>query len=105
MSSWSQPTDYITHVNSAPTPDMPTFFTAISRIPGSTRKPIHLGYPLCTDSDPDFRLGIMNSGGVPSVLSMKTCQHYFPNTEWIKDPSACEGWRTVVHNQTTGQTI
>jgi hypothetical protein len=39
----------------------------------------------------------MSFEGQPSVLTMKTNHYYFPTTEWSKDSSACDGWKTTVH--------
>jgi len=46
----------------------------------------------------------MTFDNVPWVITMKKNDHYFPTTEWIKDPSSPEaqttgGWRRVTYEQ------
>lgn len=39
----------------------------------------------------------MTFDDVPWVVTMKKNDHYFPTTEWIKDPSAQDGWRRITY--------
>lgn len=41
----------------------------------------------------------MTFDNVPWVITMKKNDHYFPCTEWIKDPSESSGWRRVTYEQ------
>jgi hypothetical protein len=41
----------------------------------------------------------MTFDDVPWVVTMKKNDHYFPTTEWIKDPSEHDGWRRVTYEQ------
>lgn len=47
----------------------------------------------------DFRLKAMTFDNVPWVITMKKNDHYFPTTEWIKDPKEKDGWRRVTYEQ------
>lgn len=46
----------------------------------------------------------MTFDNVPWVITMKKNDHYFPTTEWIKDPTSPDaqssgGWRRVTYEQ------
>lgn len=41
----------------------------------------------------------MTFDNVPWVITMKKNDHYFPTTEWIKDPTESSGWRRVTYEQ------
>ncbi|EFQ27733.1 PDZ domain-containing protein [Colletotrichum graminicola M1.001] len=71
------PTNFITHVNGKPTPDLETFLASVQGIPDNTY----------------FRLKAVTFDSVPWVITMKKNEHYFPTTEWIKDPAEACGWR------------
>ncbi|KAJ5011814.1 Pro-apoptotic serine protease [Colletotrichum sp. SAR 10_99] len=81
-----KPTDFITHINGHPTPNLKAFSEIIKKIPDNTY----------------FRLKVVTSNNVRKVVTMKKNEHYFPMKEWIKD--SC-GWkmktfRTEVPNET-----
>ncbi|KAJ4389708.1 hypothetical protein N0V93_007180 [Gnomoniopsis smithogilvyi] len=75
------PTNFITHVNNAPTPDLESFLEAVVKIPDNTY----------------FRLRAVTFDSVPWVVTMKKNEHYFPTVEWIKDPSVETRWRRVTY--------
>ncbi|TVY60689.1 Pro-apoptotic serine protease, partial [Lachnellula suecica] len=77
------PTNFITHVNGKLTPDLEAFLKAVVDIPDNTY----------------FRLKAMTFDNVPWVITMKKNDHYFPTTEWIKDPAESSGWRRVTYEQ------
>ncbi|KAL1868752.1 hypothetical protein VTK73DRAFT_3559 [Phialemonium thermophilum] len=76
------PTNFITHVNGKPTPDMASFLAAVVAIPDNTY----------------FRLKAVTFDSVPWVVTMKKNEHYFPTMEWIKDSSDPCGWRRVTYD-------
>lgn len=41
----------------------------------------------------------MTFDNVPWVITMKKNDHYFPTTEWIKDPSELSAWRRVTYEK------
>ncbi|KAH6685677.1 PDZ domain-containing protein [Plectosphaerella plurivora] len=71
------PTNFITHVNDKPTPDLNVFIATVNTIPDNTY----------------FRVRACTFDNVPWVVTMKKNEHYFPTVEWIKDPSDPVGWR------------
>ncbi|KFA67729.1 hypothetical protein S40285_00945 [Stachybotrys chlorohalonatus IBT 40285] len=75
------PTNFITHVNGEPTPDLDTFIAATRKIPDNTY----------------FRLKAVTFDCVPWVITMKKNDHYFPTMEWTKDSSEPCGWRRVTY--------
>lgn len=75
------PTNFITHVNGKPTPDLETFLAAVNKIPDNTY----------------FRMRAVTFDSVPWVVTMKKNEHYFPTMELIKDPSDPCGWRRVTY--------
>ncbi|KAL2022584.1 hypothetical protein VTK56DRAFT_4928 [Thermocarpiscus australiensis] len=75
------PTNFITHVNGKPTPDLESFLAAVVKIPDNTY----------------FRLRAMTFDSVPWVVTMKKNEHYFPTMELVKDPSEECGWRRVTY--------
>ncbi|KAL7627495.1 hypothetical protein AAE478_001688 [Parahypoxylon ruwenzoriense] len=75
------PTNFITHVNGKPTPDLKTFLENVARIPDNTY----------------FRMRAMTFDDQPWVVTMKKNEHYFPTMEWIKDGSAPCGWRRITY--------
>ncbi|KAJ5220492.1 Pro-apoptotic serine protease [Penicillium chermesinum] len=76
------PTNFITAVNGVPTPNMDIFVKEVLKIPDNTY----------------FRLRAVTFDNVPWVVTMKKNDHYFPMSEYIKDPSVAAGWRTVSHD-------
>lgn len=92
-------------MNGIPTPDLDSFVEQVSKIPDNTY----------------FRLRAVTFDNVPWVVTMKKNDHYvshiyhvrlclnvyiytnitsqFPMSEYIKDPSAPAGWRTVSHDK------
>ncbi|CAK7208512.1 hypothetical protein SBRCBS47491_000117 [Sporothrix bragantina] len=75
------PTNFITHVNGTPTPDLDAFLAAVKQIPDNTY----------------FRLKAVTFDSVPWVATMKKNEHYFPTVEWIKDKAEPCGWRRVTY--------
>ncbi|KAL2137230.1 hypothetical protein VTI74DRAFT_6441 [Chaetomium olivicolor] len=75
------PTNFITHVNGKPTPDLEAFLAEVIKIPDNTY----------------FRMRAMTFDSVPWVVTMKKNDHYFPTVELIKDPSEECGWRRVTY--------
>lgn len=75
------PTNFITHVNGEPTPDLKTFLEAVVKIPDNTY----------------FRIRAMTFDNVPWVVTMKKNEHYFPTMEWIKDGSEPCGWKRITY--------
>ncbi|KAI0899750.1 Pro-apoptotic serine protease NMA111 [Annulohypoxylon nitens] len=75
------PTNFITHVNGEPTPDLKTFLEHVVKVPDNTY----------------FRLKAMTFDNQPWVITMKKNEHYFPTVEWIKDGSEPCGWRRVTY--------
>jgi S1-C subfamily serine protease len=62
-------TNFITAVNSVPTPTIEAFITEVSKIPDNTY----------------FRLRVVTFDNVPWVATMKKNEHYFPTMEFIKE--------------------
>ncbi|KAK7956795.1 nuclear serine protease 2 [Apiospora aurea] len=75
------PTNFITHINNKPTPDLQSFLEAVVKIPDNTY----------------FRIKAMTFDNVPWMITMKKNEHYFPTMEWIKDASAPNGWKRVTY--------
>ncbi|KAI1168302.1 Pro-apoptotic serine protease NMA111 [Nemania serpens] len=75
------PTNFITHINGDPTPDLKTFLEAVVKIPDNTY----------------FRIRAMTFDNVPWVVTMKKNEHYFPTMEWIKDGSEPCGWKRITY--------
>ncbi|KAG6028612.1 hypothetical protein E4U41_000629 [Claviceps citrina] len=78
------PTNFITHVNGQPTPDLESFISATRKIPDNIY----------------FRLKAVTFDSVPWVITMKKNDHYFPMTEWIKDSEEACRWRRVTYEGT-----
>jgi len=82
------PTNFITHVNAVPTPDLTSFVTEVNKIPDNTY----------------FRLKVKTFDNVPWVATLKKNEHYFPTIEFEKrkDMSSMggeEGWRRVTYDE------
>ncbi|OAA68445.1 nuclear serine protease 2 [Niveomyces insectorum RCEF 264] len=75
------PTNFITHVNGKPTPDLNAFLETVKKIPDNTY----------------FRIKAVTFDSVPWVVTMKKNEHYFPTVEWIKDSNEPCGWRRVTY--------
>ncbi|KAI6091391.1 Pro-apoptotic serine protease NMA111 [Hypoxylon rubiginosum] len=75
------PTNFITHVNGKPTPDIKSFLENVVKIPDNTY----------------FRLRAITFDDQPWVITMKKNEHYFPTTEWTKDNSELCGWKRVTY--------
>lgn len=77
------PTNFITHVNGIPTPDLTSFLAETSKIPNNAY----------------FRLKVITFDNVPWMVTMKKNDHYFPTIEFTKDPNAENGlgWAKTVH--------
>jgi hypothetical protein len=80
------PTNFITHLNGTPTPDLETFLREAEKIPDNTY----------------FRLKVMTFDNVPWVATMKKNEHYFPTVDMIKDSSEELGWKVVVREAEKG---
>ncbi|KAJ5930233.1 Pro-apoptotic serine protease [Penicillium verhagenii] len=78
------PTNFITAVNDTPTPNLDLFVNEVRKIPDNTY----------------FRLRAVTFDNVPWVVTMKKNDHYFPMSEYLKDPSVAAGWRTISHDKT-----
>ncbi|KAI8953668.1 Pro-apoptotic serine protease NMA111 [Xylaria longipes] len=83
------PTNFITHVNGKPTPDLKMFLEAVIKIPDNTY----------------FRIRAMTFDNVPWVVTMKKNEHYFPTMEWIKDGSEPCGWKRITYESQSGRAI
>ncbi|WEW62006.1 hypothetical protein PRK78_007506 [Emydomyces testavorans] len=81
------PTNFITAVNGTKTPDLDSFIREVSTIPNNTY----------------FRLRAVTFDNVPWVVTMKKNDHYFPMSEYVKDPSAALGWRTISYDRGTAR--
>ncbi|KGQ01647.1 Pro-apoptotic serine protease NMA111 [Paracoccidioides lutzii Pb01] len=77
------PTNFITAVNGVKTPDLDSFIKEVNTIPNNTY----------------FRIRAVTFDNVPWVITMKKNDHYFPMSEYVKDPSAPEGWRAISHDK------
>ncbi|KAF7931733.1 uncharacterized protein EAE98_004469 [Botrytis deweyae] len=75
------PTNFVTHVNGKQTPDLESFLKVVIEIPDNTY----------------FRIKVVTFDNVPWVITMKKNDHYFPTTEWIKDPSEKSGWKRITY--------
>jgi len=75
------PTNFLTHVNNVPTPDLDSFLREVKKI----------------GDNEYFRLKVMTFDNVPWVATMKKNEHYFPTIEYKKDPSESLGWKKLVH--------
>lgn len=75
------PTNFLTHVNGVPTPDLSAFLQQVKMIPDNTY----------------FRLKVMTFDNVPWVATMKKNEHYFPTVELVRDPSEELGWKKITH--------
>ena len=74
-------TNFITHVNGIPTPDLTSFLTEAVKIPDNSY----------------FRLKLITFENVPWVAIIKKNEHYFPTIEFLKDSTEELGWRKVIH--------
>lgn len=81
------PTNFITHVNAVPTPDLTTFVAEVNKIPDNTY----------------FRLKVKTFDNVPWVATLKKNEHYFPTIEFEKrkkgGEGGDEGWRRVTYEE------
>ncbi|KAF2005939.1 trypsin-like serine protease [Amniculicola lignicola CBS 123094] len=75
------PTNFLTHVNNIPTPDLDTFLEEVKKIKDNEY----------------FRLKVMTFDNVPWVATMKKNEHYFPTIEYVKDSSEPLGWKKTIH--------
>ena len=73
------PTNFITAVNSVPTPTLSAFLHAVTSIPDNTY----------------FRLRAVTFDNVPWVATMKKNEHYFPTMEFVKDAGEECGWKRI----------
>jgi len=76
------PTNFITHVNGVKIPDLDAFVQEVSKIPDNTY----------------FRLRAMTFDNVPWVVTMKKNEHYFPMSEYVKDPSQPNRWKVISYD-------
>lgn len=75
------PTNFLTHVNNVPTPDLDSFLREVKKI----------------GDNEYFRLKVMTFDNVPWVATMKKNEHYFPTIEYSKDVTEPLGWKKFVH--------
>ncbi|OJD37018.1 nuclear serine protease 2 nma111 [Diplodia corticola] len=75
------PTNFLTHVNGVPTPDLCSFLREVKKIADNTY----------------FRLKVMTFDNVPWVATMKKNEHYFPTIEFVKDEAEELRWKRIVH--------
>ncbi|KAF2088420.1 Pro-apoptotic serine protease NMA111 [Saccharata proteae CBS 121410] len=80
------PTNFLTHVNGVPTPDLTSFLREVKKIADNTY----------------FRLKVMTFDNVAWVATMKKNEHYFPTMEYVKDASEELGWKRIVHECEAG---
>ncbi|OQV08280.1 PDZ-like domain-containing protein [Cladophialophora immunda] len=73
------PTNFVTHVNGVKTPDLDAFVKEVNKI----------------DDNTYFRLRAMTFDNVPWVVTMKKNDHYFPMSEYVKDPTKANGWKVI----------
>ncbi|OAL26853.1 Pro-apoptotic serine protease nma111 [Fonsecaea multimorphosa] len=73
------PTNFVTHVNGVKTPDLDAFVREVNKI----------------DDNTYFRLRAMTFDNVPWVVTMKKNDHYFPMSEYVKDPTKANGWKVI----------
>jgi hypothetical protein len=74
-------TNFLTHVNNIPTPDLDTFLHEVKKI----------------GDNEYFRLKVMTFDNVPWVATMKKNEHYFPTIEYVRDATEPLGWRKIIH--------
>jgi S1-C subfamily serine protease len=82
-------TNFLTHVNNVPTPDLDTFLNEVKKI----------------GDNEYFRLKVMTFDNVPWVATMKKNEHYFPTLEFVKDASEPLGWKRIVHECDEGGVV
>lgn len=80
------PTNFLTHVNNVPTPDLDSFLREVKKI----------------GDNEYFRLKVMMFDNIPWVATMKKNEHYFPTIEYIKDAAEPLGWRKIIHECDAG---
>ncbi|RUS28660.1 PDZ-like domain-containing protein, partial [Jimgerdemannia flammicorona] len=71
------PTQWITHINGTPTPDLDAFVEAVRLCPDNTY----------------VRVKTISFDNIPMVLSVKNNLHYWPTIDMVKDSTAECGWR------------
>jgi S1-C subfamily serine protease len=81
------PTNFITAVNSVPTPTLESFLREVSKVEDNTY----------------FRLRVVTFDNVPWVATMKKCEHYFPTMEFIKSKETGEWERRRVGGDEKGR--
>lgn len=75
------PTNFLTHVNGVPTPDLTSFLREVKKIRDNQY----------------FRLKVMTFDNVPWVATMKKNEHYFPTVEFVRDSAENLGWKKIIH--------
>ncbi|CAG8292399.1 unnamed protein product [Penicillium nalgiovense] len=80
------PTNFLTAVNSVSTPDLDSFVREVRKIPDNVY----------------FRIRAVTFDNVPWVVTMKKNDHYFPMSEYVKDPTSASGWRTISYETEIG---
>ncbi|KAF1963628.1 Pro-apoptotic serine protease NMA111 [Byssothecium circinans] len=79
-------TNFITHVNNVPTPNLDAFLTEVKKIGDNTY----------------FRLKVITFDNVPWVATLKKNEHYFPTIEYVKDANEELGWKKIIHECDVG---
>ncbi|KAL5371593.1 hypothetical protein DPSP01_014151 [Paraphaeosphaeria sporulosa] len=80
------PTNFLTHVNNVPTPDLDSFLREAKKIADNEY----------------FRLKVVTFDNVPWVATMKKNEHYFPTIEYLKDSEEELGWKKIIHEADAG---
>ena len=80
------PTNFLTHINGVPTPDLAAFLREAIKIPDNTY----------------FRVKVVTFDNVPWVATMKKNEHYFPTLEFVKDDADPLGWKRIVYEAEKG---
>ena len=73
------PTYFITHINGHATPDLPTFVKVVRALPDNEY----------------VRVKSVSFDLYPSVMTLKTCNHYYPVMELVRDRKSENGWKKV----------
>lgn len=78
-----QPTNFIVAVNDKQTDTLEDFVAAVKGLPDNEY----------------VRVKCISFDQVPTVLTVKLCNHYFPLAEMVRDKSVECGWKKVVHEE------
>ena len=91
------PTNFITHLNGEPTPNLDSLLAVLTQVPDNecmfTFLPL-LPSAILTWQNLDFRVKTVSCDGVRKMVTIKKDLHYFPTVEWVKGPT---GWHRIKH--------